>query len=140
MNASGDSLLSLVFPRPRLARGVQAQTGHLSTDHTGLAPGAVRSRGWICRLRCLLHEEGIFLRGDSITSGIAERGAIGSGHLLGARGLGTTTLLFHCHLNIGILLLLVVLFLLAVLLLLAGLLLLHPAVFNDALVPHNCPL
>ena len=53
-----------------MARGGQAQFGHLPSDRVSLAPGAVRSCSGIYGLGCLLHEEGIFLRGDGITSHI----------------------------------------------------------------------
>ena len=66
----------LIFPRPRLAWGGQAQISHLSRDCTGLASGAVRSSSWIYGLGCLLHEEGILLREDSITSRIERRGVL----------------------------------------------------------------
>ena len=50
----------------------------------------MRSCSGIYRLGCLLHEEGIFLRGDGITSGIQRRGVLSTGHPLGPRGLTIT--------------------------------------------------
>ena len=119
-----------------MARGGQAQIGHLSQDCTSLAPGAVGSSGWIFGLGCLLHEEGILLRGDSITSRIQRRDVLSISHPLEARGLSITVLFLLNHLSVGDLLLM----LMGDPLFLAGLLLLHPAVLNDVLIPRDGPL
>ena len=113
----------LILLMPRVARGSEAQLGHPSRDHAGLAPGAVRSSHWIFRLGCWLHEESVLLWGDGIFSRDQWRGTLGISLSTGARGLGITSLFLFGHLNVGDLLLL----LLADLLLQVGLVFLNAA-------------
>ena len=94
--------------------------------------------------RARLHEEGVLLGADSISSGDQWRGALGISLPTGARGLRITVLFLISHLSVSDLLLLLLADLLfhagLIFLHVVGLLLQHPAVLDEVLKLCNRPL